>query len=98
MCVGVSFTPKEVGEHLVNVFKGGAHIPNSPFRISVSPAEIGDASRVRVWGPGTSRAVANQVATFNIDMSDAGKKHQQLFYHTNTYHSRFLLNYRTSIC
>lgn len=70
--IGVSFTPKEVGEHLVNVFKGGAHIPNSPFRISVSPAEIGDASRVRVWGPGTSRAVANQVATFNIDMSDAG--------------------------
>ncbi|XP_075250469.1 filamin-A-like isoform X3 [Convolutriloba macropyga] len=70
--IGVSFTPKEVGEHLVNVFKHGSHIPNSPFRINVSPAEIGDASRVRVWGPGTSRAVANQIARFNIDMSDAG--------------------------
>jgi filamin len=70
--IGVSFTPKQVGDHLVNVFKEGRHIANSPFSISVSPAEIGDASKVKVWGPGTTRAVANQVATFNIDMSEAG--------------------------
>ena len=56
----------------MNVYKQGSHIPNSPFRINVSPAEIGDASRVRVWGPGTTRAVANHKAKFNIDMSDAG--------------------------
>ena len=70
---GVSFTPKEVGEHLVNVFKNGQHIPNSPFKITVSSAEIGDASKVRVWGPGTSKATTNEVARFNIDMSDAGQ-------------------------
>ncbi|KAG7256275.1 hypothetical protein CRUP_015168 [Coryphaenoides rupestris] len=50
--IGISFTPKEVGEHVVSVQKGGHHVTNSPFRIMVGQSEIGDASRVKVWGHG----------------------------------------------
>ena len=43
---GISFTPKEVGEHLVSVKRSGKHIANSPFKINVSPSDVGDASKV----------------------------------------------------
>jgi filamin len=50
--LGISFIPREVGDHLVNVYRDGQHIKNSPFRIHVGSSEIGDASRVRVSGRG----------------------------------------------
>ena len=50
--LGISFIPREVGDHLVNVYRDGQHIKNSPFRIHVGSTEIGDASRVRVFGRG----------------------------------------------
>ena len=42
---GISFTPREVGEHLVSVKRNGKHITNSPFKIMVNPDDVGDASR-----------------------------------------------------
>jgi filamin len=50
--LGISFIPREVGDHLVNVYRDGHHIKNSPFRIHVGSSEIGDASKVRVYGRG----------------------------------------------
>ena len=50
--LGISFIPRETGDHLVNVYRDGQHIKNSPFRIHVGSAEIGDASKVRVYGRG----------------------------------------------
>ena len=44
--LGISFTPREVGEHVVSVLRDHKHIKNSPFRIQVGQAEIGDAGRV----------------------------------------------------
>lgn len=71
---GISFVPKEIGEHLVNIKKNGRHIPNSPIAVMISQSEIGDASRVRVSGQGLSEARTFEPAEFIIDTRDAGKE------------------------
>lgn len=70
--VGISFVPKEIGEHLVNIKKNGRHIPNSPISVMIKQSEIGDASRVRVTGQGLSEARTFEPAEFVIDTRDAG--------------------------
>ncbi|NXJ86624.1 FLNC protein, partial [Trogon melanurus] len=69
---GISFTPKEVGEHVVSVRKGGQHVTNSPFKILVGQSEIGDASRVKVWGKGLVEGHTFEVAEFIVDTRSAG--------------------------
>uniref|UniRef100_A0A8C9Z234 Filamin A n=1 Tax=Sander lucioperca TaxID=283035 RepID=A0A8C9Z234_SANLU len=70
--VGISFVPKEIGEHLVNIKKNGRHIPSSPIAVMINQSEIGDASRVRVSGPGLNEARTFEPAEFIIDTRDAG--------------------------
>ncbi|XP_067302535.1 filamin-A isoform X1 [Pseudorasbora parva] len=70
--VGISFVPKEIGEHLVNIKKNGRHIPSSPISVMINQSEIGDASRVRVTGQGLSEARTFEPAEFVIDTRDAG--------------------------
>lgn len=69
---GISFVPKEIGEHLVNIKKNGRHIANSPISVMIRESEIGDASRVHVSGPGLSEARTFEPAEFIIDTRDAG--------------------------
>uniref|UniRef100_A0ACB8EN50 Uncharacterized protein n=1 Tax=Sphaerodactylus townsendi TaxID=933632 RepID=A0ACB8EN50_9SAUR len=69
--VGISFVPKEIGEHIVNIKKNGLHIPNSPITVMISQSEIGDASRVRVSGPGLSEGRTFEPSEFIIDTRDA---------------------------
>uniref|UniRef100_A0A8C3CEK2 Filamin C n=1 Tax=Cairina moschata TaxID=8855 RepID=A0A8C3CEK2_CAIMO len=69
---GISFTPKEVGEHVVSVKKSGQHVTNSPFKILVGQSEIGDASRVKVWGKGLVEGHTFEVAEFIVDTRSAG--------------------------
>lgn len=71
--LGIGFAPKEVGEHLVSVFKHGKHIPNSPFKIYVGEQELGNAKRVRAYGKGLEEGVANELNEFYVDSKDAGK-------------------------
>ncbi|XP_034551768.1 filamin-A isoform X4 [Notolabrus celidotus] len=70
--VGISFVPKEIGEHLVNIKKNGRHIASSPISVMISQSEIGDASRVRVSGKGLSEARTFEPAEFIIDTREAG--------------------------
>ncbi|XP_038047791.1 filamin-A-like isoform X8 [Patiria miniata] len=70
--IGITFTPKEVGEHLVNVKKFNRPIAGSPFKIIVGSQEVGDASKVKVKGRGISDADAGQMAEFVVDTRDAG--------------------------
>ena len=72
--VGISFTPREVGEHLVNVYRNGKHIPNSPFKIYVGDSEIGNASKVKAYGKGLQEGTANEVNDFTVNTKDAGEK------------------------
>uniref|UniRef100_A0A8C8SLZ0 Filamin C n=1 Tax=Pelusios castaneus TaxID=367368 RepID=A0A8C8SLZ0_9SAUR len=70
--IGISFTPKEVGEHVVSVRKSGKHVSNSPFKIMVGQSEIGDASKVKVWGKGLVEGLTFEVAEFIVDTRTAG--------------------------
>jgi len=70
---GISFTPREVGDYLVNVFRHNQHIPNSPFKIYVGETEIGNAGRVKVYGKGLSHGMANELNEFFVNTKDAGK-------------------------
>lgn len=73
LTAGISFTPHEVGQHLVNVYRNGSHIPNSPFNIYVGESEIGNASKVKVYGRGLTEGMANELNEFTVNTKDAGK-------------------------
>lgn len=70
---GISFTPKEVGEHEVSVRKNGVHVANSPFKIMVGQSEIGEASRVKAFGKGLVEAHTFEMAEFFVDTRNAGE-------------------------
>lgn len=70
--LGISFTPREVGEHVVSVLRDGKHIKNSPFRIEVRQSEIGDASKVKLFGKGLNEATANRINEFFVNTKEAG--------------------------
>ncbi|XP_062318217.1 filamin-C-like isoform X1 [Osmerus eperlanus] len=70
--IGISFTPKEVGEHEVSVRKNGKHVTNSPFKIIVGQSEIGEASRVKAFGKGLVEAHTFELAEFFVDTRNAG--------------------------
>uniref|UniRef100_A0A3Q2GF54 Filamin C, gamma a (actin binding protein 280) n=1 Tax=Cyprinodon variegatus TaxID=28743 RepID=A0A3Q2GF54_CYPVA len=70
--LGISFTPKEVGEHEVSVRKNGMHVANSPFKIMVGQSEIGEASRVKAFGKGLVEAHTFEMAEFFVDTRNAG--------------------------
>ncbi|XP_075951659.1 filamin-A isoform X2 [Anarhichas minor] len=70
--VGISFVPKEIGEHFVNIKKNGRHIPSSPISVMINQSEFGDASRVRVSGQGLNEARTFEPAEFIIDTREAG--------------------------
>jgi len=69
---GISFTPREVGEHLVSVKRQGKHITNSPFKIMVNPDDVGDASRVNVSGPALKQGKTHEDNMFTVDTKNAG--------------------------
>lgn len=75
LLAGISFTPKEVGEHVVSVKKNGKHVTNSPFRIMVGQSEIGDANKVKVFGQGLIEGHTFEVAEFIVDTRNAGNLH-----------------------
>uniref|UniRef100_A0A7M4FQ87 Filamin B n=1 Tax=Crocodylus porosus TaxID=8502 RepID=A0A7M4FQ87_CROPO len=70
--IGISFIPREVGEHLVSIKKNGSHVPNSPVTIMVVQSEIGDASRARVSGRGLTEGRTFEMCDFIVDTRDAG--------------------------
>uniref|UniRef100_A0A673NFR8 Calponin-homology (CH) domain-containing protein n=1 Tax=Sinocyclocheilus rhinocerous TaxID=307959 RepID=A0A673NFR8_9TELE len=70
--IGISFIPREVGEHLVSIKKNGRHVANSPITIMVVQSEIGDASRVKVFGQGLVEGCTFEMADFVVDTREAG--------------------------
>ena len=87
---GISFTPREVGEHLVSVKRNGKHITNSPFKIMVNPDDVGDASRVKVSGPALNEGKTHQDNPFTVDTKNAGYGGNNLF-SFYSYHSALKL-------
>ena len=72
---GISFTPREVGEHKVAVKKMGKHIHNSPFTIHVGELQVGDAKKVTVKGQALKEGKTHKENEFTIDTRHAGPYH-----------------------
>lgn len=70
--IGISFTPRESGDHVVHVKRMGQQIKNSPFKIVVSEREVGNATKVKTSGTGLANGKTNIDNTFIIDTRDAG--------------------------
>lgn len=70
---GISFIPREVGEHRVSILKNGHHIANSPITIMVVQSEIGDASQVKAHGDGLVQGTTFNDSSFIVDTRDAGQ-------------------------
>nr|XP_023029307.1 filamin-A isoform X2 [Leptinotarsa decemlineata] len=70
--IGISFTPREIGEHVVSVKKLGNHITNSPFKINVCEREVGDAKKVQVSGNAVKEGITHVDNTFTVDTRNAG--------------------------
>ncbi|KAM8813690.1 filamin-C isoform 3-T3 [Rhynchonycteris naso] len=68
----VHYTPATDGPYTVAIKYADQEVPRSPFKILVGPSEIGDASKVRVWGKGLSEGHTFQVAEFIVDTRNAG--------------------------
>lgn len=58
---------------MVSVKKNGKHVTNSPFKIMVGQSEIGDASKVKVYGQGLVEGQTFEVAEFIVDTRNAGE-------------------------
>ena len=85
---GVSFTPRESGEHLITVKRDGKLLPKAPFKIKVEmrtemgnilslqvdKSQVGDASKVEVSGAGKAKAVCCEENELLVDTTKAGKE------------------------
>jgi filamin len=70
--LGISFTPREIGQHVVSVKRMGQHIVNSPFKITVGEREVGDAKKVKVTGNGLKEGKTHMENLFTVDTRSAG--------------------------
>ncbi|XP_017847553.1 filamin-A isoform X2 [Drosophila busckii] len=70
--IGISFTPREIGEHMVSVKRMGKHINNSPFKVTVCEREVGDAKKVKVSGAGLKEGQTHSDNIFSVDTRNAG--------------------------
>lgn len=70
--IGISFTPREIGEHTVSVKRMGKHINNSPFKVNVCEREVGDAKKVTVSGSGLKEGKTQVENYFSVDTRNAG--------------------------
>lgn len=70
--LAIVFTPREQGEHIVNIKRMGNHVGGSPFRFDVLSRDIGDAKQVRVTGKGLKEGKTNVENEIIIDTKEAG--------------------------
>lgn len=70
--IGISFTPRQTGEHSVSVKRQGKHISNSPFKVNVCEREVGDAKKVIVTGTSLIEGKTHEDNVFTVDTRNAG--------------------------
>ncbi|CAJ0587674.1 unnamed protein product, partial [Mesorhabditis spiculigera] len=70
--LGVSFTPREVGDHLIHVYRDGQPIPKSPFKIKVDESQLGDVSKVRLEGDRIHEAKLDELNEILVNTKEAG--------------------------
>ena len=70
--LAIVFTPREQGDHIVNVKRRGNHISGSPFKFDVLSRDIGEAKQVKVSGKGLREGKTNTANEIIINTKEAG--------------------------
>lgn len=70
--LAIVFTPREQGEHIVNIKRLGNHIGGSPFKFDVLSRDIGDAKQVKISGKNLKEGKTNSDNEIVINTKDAG--------------------------
>ncbi|KAG9509537.1 Filamin-A [Fragariocoptes setiger] len=70
--LAISFTPREQGQHTVNVKRLGNHMQGSPFKFDVLSRDIGDAKQVKISGKGIKEGKTNVDNEIIISTKEAG--------------------------
>lgn len=70
--LAIVFTPREQGEHVVNVRRRGNMIGGSPYKFPVLSRDIGDAKQVKVSGKGLKEGKTNTDNELTISTKEAG--------------------------
>lgn len=70
--LAIVFTPREQGEHVVNVRRRGNHISGSPFKFDVLSRDIGDAKQVKISGKGLKEGKTNADNEIIVNTKEAG--------------------------
>lgn len=70
--IGISYTPRETGEHTISVKRQGKQIANSPFKVIVGDREVGDAKKVIVSGDALAEGKTHKENVFSVDTRNAG--------------------------
>ena len=80
--LGISFTPREIGEHQVIVTRNGKPIQGSPFKVQVGDKEVGNASRVKLIGTAMKEGKTQVLNEFTVDTKSAGKVFRKVSFHS----------------
>lgn len=57
---------------MVNVYRDGQHIAQSPFKINVTRNEVGNPELVKVYGDGLTNGMVDTSNEFYVNTKDAG--------------------------
>ncbi|KHN80550.1 Filamin-C [Toxocara canis] len=71
--IGVWLIPREVGDYEITVVENGSVMPGSPFLVSMSAKDVGDASKVIVSKIDKSDALCLRDNGFVVDTRKAGR-------------------------
>ncbi|KAM3720424.1 Filamin-A [Dirofilaria immitis] len=70
--IGISFSPHEIGEHLITIKENEQIMRKLNFEIDDIKSQNGDASKVIVSGTGKTNAICQQNNNITVDMHNAG--------------------------
>lgn len=70
--IGISFTPRQAGDHAISIKRQGVHIHNSPFKLTVADKLVGNAKKVVVTGSALEEGKTQIANTFSVDTRNAG--------------------------
>jgi len=67
----VKYWPELPGPYRLEIQKGGRDIPGSPFKVKISPSHEADPDKIRVSGPGLTKAKPNTGNEITVDVAEA---------------------------
>lgn len=85
----ISFTPRKIKKHLINIFKNKQHINDNPFKIIIDKNELDNTNKIRITDKNLQNDITNEINEFIIDTKNTNTKPNKL----PTINQLFIQNY-----